>query len=199
MIYIKSIIGKKEYGKGYHLYCHNEGIALLDYAVSCEYPDFSFCEVDIKKGYRGKPYIEASPFCFNISHTDGLVVCALSQSEIGVDAESIREATDRVMKRCYSDSEIAYVDSAEDKDTEFTRLWTLKESYVKLTGEGIATDLKSICFDLENAESFSDKLSFSQLMIGNTHIVSICRKGNSVKISFGVINPDFDDIIILDM
>lgn len=198
MIYIKRIISKKEYGRGYHNYCHNEGLSLLSYAVSCEYPDFAFDVENIKKGHRGKPYIEAAPFCFNISHADGLVVCAISESEVGIDAESIRETTDRVMKRCYSDNEIAYVNSAANKDTEFTRLWTLKESYVKLTGEGIATDLKSVCFDLEQAVSFSDKLAFLQFAISDTHIVTVCKKQTSGKIFFSTLNDLSDDIITID-
>ncbi|MBP3923410.1 MAG: 4'-phosphopantetheinyl transferase superfamily protein [Ruminiclostridium sp.] len=199
MIYIKRIISKKEYGKGYHNYCHNEGLSLLNHAVSCEYPDFDFCEDAIKKGYRGKPYIEGAQFHYNISHADGLVVCALSQTEVGIDAESIRETTDRVMKRCYSDSEIAYVNSAANKDTEFTRIWTLKESYVKLTGEGIATDLKSVCFDLEQAVSFSDELIFLQFAVSDTHIVTVCQRQVSGKIFFSTLNDLSDDIVVIDI
>ncbi len=198
MIYIKRIISKKEYGRGYHNYSHNEGLSLLSYAVSCEYPDFVFCEEDIKKGHRGKPYIEAAPFYFNISHTDGLIACALSMTEVGIDAECIRVTTDRVMKRCYSDSETAYVNSAVNKDTEFTRLWTLKECYVKLTGEGIATDLKSVCFDLEKGISFSDKLIFSQFAVSDTHVITICKRQASGKIIFDVISSLSDDIITID-
>lgn len=198
MVYIKRIISKKAYGRGYHNYCHNEGLSLLSYAISCEYPDFAFDDENIKKGHRGKPYIEAAPFYFNISHADGLVVCAISESEVGIDAESIRETTDRVMKRCYSDSEIAYVNSAANKDTEFTRLWTLKESYVKLTGEGIATDLKSVCFDLENGTSFSDELIFSQFMVSDTHIITVCKRQASGKIIFDTLNNLSDEIIKID-
>ena len=73
MVYIKRIISKKEYGKGYHIFCHNEGVSLLSCAVAREYPDFLFNADDIKKGYRGKPYIENSPFHFNISHEAGNV------------------------------------------------------------------------------------------------------------------------------
>lgn len=198
MVYIKRIISKKEYGKGYHIFCHNEGVSLLSCAVAREYPDFLFNADDIKKGYRGKPYIENSPFHFNISHADGIVVCALSQSEIGVDAESIREVSDRVMRRCYSDSEIEYINSCEDKNVAFTRLWTLKESYVKLTGEGVGTDLKSVSFDLKNETAFSDKLAFSQFILNDRHVISVCTNGDSGKISFDGLCED-EELIILDI
>jgi 4'-phosphopantetheinyl transferase len=198
MVYIKRITEKKEYGKGYHILCHNEGIKLLEYALSCEYPDYIFSEDKIKKGYRGKPYIEEATFHFNISHADGIIICAVSETEIGADAESIREVTDRVMKRCYSGSEIEYVNSCNDKNVAFTRLWTLKESYVKLTGEGVATDLKSVCFDLINNTAFSDNLSFSQLLLNDRYIISVCRSDTPGKV-FCKSLCSIDEIITLDM
>ncbi len=198
MVYIKKITAKKEYDGAYKKLCHNEGLELLKYAVFNEY-SYSFSEEDILKGEHGKPYIENASFSFNISHCDGLVVCAVSEKEIGIDAEDIRKVTDRVMKRCYSDSEIAYVNSCRDKDVEFTKLWTLKESYVKLTGEGIATDLKAISFSLENATAFTDDISFSQLVINDKYIVSLCKKEKAERISFGTLNEEFDDIVILDI
>ncbi len=198
MIYIKFIPIKKEYEGSYHKFCHSEGIKLLKYALQKEY-SYNLSEENIQKKEHGKPYIENAPFRFNISHCDGLVVCAVSENEIGIDAEAIRTVADRVMKRCYSDSEVAYVNSFRDKDIEFTKLWTLKESYVKLTGTGIATDLKAVSFDLKNATAFSDDVSFSQLVINNKYIVSLCKEEKAERISFDALNTGFDDIVILDM
>ena len=197
MVYIKRIPSKKEYEGSYHKFCHSEGLALLQYALQKEY-SYNLSEDDIRKKEHGKPYIKNVPFYFNISHCDGLVVCAVSENEIGIDAEVIRTVADRVMKRCYSDSEIDYVNSCIDKDVEFTKLWTLKESYVKLTGEGIASDLKAVSFDLKNATAFSDDVSFSQFSINGKYIVSLCKDVKSEKLYFDILNNDSDDIIILD-
>ena len=136
MVYIRFIPQKNEYEGSYHKFCHSEGMELLRYALQKEY-SHDFSAENIRKGQRGKPYIENVPFYFNISHCDGLVACAVSEKEVGIDAEVTRNVADRVMKRCYSDDEIAYVNSARNKDFEFTKLWTLKESYVKLLGTGI--------------------------------------------------------------
>lgn len=197
MVYIKKIPSKKEYGCNYHKFCHSEGVELLKFALMKEY-SYTFSEEDISKGKHGKPYIKNTPFHFNISHCDGLVVCALSETEVGIDAESIRQVTDRVMKRCYSDSEIAYVNSLKEKDIPFTRLWTLKESYVKLTGTGVATDLKAVSFDLKSAKAFLNTVSFYQLMVGQTHIVSLCEEQNAESILFDAIDSDFDNILVVE-
>lgn len=198
MVYIRFIPQKNEYDGSYHKFCHAEGLLLLKHALQKEC-SYNFSEEDIQKKERGKPYIENAPFYFNISHCDGLVVCALSETEIGIDAEGKRQATDRVMKRCYSDSEITYVNSCYDKDMEFTKIWTLKESYVKMTGEGIATDLKAVCFDMKNGTAFSDDISFSQLVINELYTVSVCKKKQSTHIIGDKLNIDTDDIIVLDI
>ena len=52
----------------------------------------------IEKGEHGKPFFPEHPeIFFNISHCRGLVVCGFSDSEIGVDAELIRDHSPRVM------------------------------------------------------------------------------------------------------
>ena len=43
----------------------------------------------IKWTKNGKPYTDENIY-FSLSHTDGLTVCAVSDGEIGIDAEKIR-------------------------------------------------------------------------------------------------------------
>ena len=88
-------------------------------------------------GEHGKPMVDGLEF--SLSHSGNLVICAVSDKPVGCDVEKIRKAPKGVAKRYYSDTERAYLSRflEDEYDREFFRLWTLKESYVKMTGEGL--------------------------------------------------------------
>lgn len=151
LIFISPIKKKSVIRSGYHDYSHKCGILLLEKGFSHIGKPFS--ENYIVKAANGKPYLSDNSLYFSISHCDGLAVCALAETPVGVDCESIRHTSTAVMKRCYSDSETSYVLTSADSDKAFSQLWTLKESYVKMTGDGIASDLKTKCFDIESGRT----------------------------------------------
>ena len=80
---------------------------------------------------NGKPIFKSSPLFFSISHSENVVAVAVSEREIGVDVEKIREVRGGVAKRFFTESEIEYVgnDSAR-----FFEIWTKKEAYAKVKG-----------------------------------------------------------------
>lgn len=87
----------------------------------------------------GKPYLQGIPHVhFSISHSGEFVMCALSDEEIGCDIQQTSTSRISVAKRFFTDQEQIQVSSANDPQDEFTRLWTLKESYVKMIGMGIS-------------------------------------------------------------
>ncbi|KAK3249945.1 hypothetical protein CYMTET_40649 [Cymbomonas tetramitiformis] len=83
---------------------------------------------------------------FNLSHTDKLIACAVSQhSNIGVDVEGSTRKSKRgcvrLAQRWFSKEEAGSVASQPDDHRRarcFLRLWTLKEAVVKACGAGIA-------------------------------------------------------------
>ena len=98
------------------------------------------------------------PLSFNLSHTHGLVACAItSGSDVGVDVESIgRDVTDGVAERFFSERENADLRqcaTAALRARRFIELWTLKEAYVKAIGKGLSHSLNSIVFDPSDRES----------------------------------------------
>lgn len=109
-------------------------------------------EVGIKE--NGKPYLLDYPeIYYNLSHTASAVVCVVADSEAGIDAERIRPGIEDVADRFYSENEKRWIKAAalkEEKLERATRLWTLKESYSKLTGRGIALELKNAVFDVSD-------------------------------------------------
>lgn len=104
----------------------------------------------LKTGNHGKPYVEELPtFHFNLSHSGDYVVVAYGNEEIGVDIQQIKDYRPKVAKRCCTKEELTYIEE-RDSSTRFTEVWTLKESYAKFTGEGMAEDFRTIDIDLEN-------------------------------------------------
>ena len=94
---------------------------------------------------HGKPSIEGHPeICFNLSHCKEAAICVISDQPIGVDVESIREYKESLVNYTMNDEEIAQIKSAEAPAAFFIRLWTMKESTMKLIGTGISNDMKTV-------------------------------------------------------
>jgi 4'-phosphopantetheinyl transferase len=105
----------------------------------------------------GKPVLDpaqAPPgLHFSLSHTRGLAACAVGRSHaLGIDAETWREpAPIELAKRYFTAEEARLVAdlAPEERLSAFYRLWTLKEAYLKATGEGLAVALDSFAFSLD--------------------------------------------------
>ena len=139
-----------------------------------------YCEAELGYNSYGKPYLKNySDVYFNISHCCELAVCAVGKSEIGIDAENIREYRPNVVKRAFSEREQEILEKSEDKNRDFFRIWTLKESFVKAIGIGVSYPLKS-CEFLVDKSGFTaigcDGYSFSQIILNNKFICSLCVK-----------------------
>ncbi len=89
----------------------------------------------------GKPTVQG--IGFNLSHSGDFVVCAVGEKSVGCDVEKIKKAPMQVAKRFFGESEAAYVQAqaVSERDAAFFRLWTMKESYIKMTGEGMSLPL----------------------------------------------------------
>ena len=103
--------------------------------------------VQFHYGRHGKPEVRGAPLRFNISHSGALAVIALAAVEVGVDVELPRpRRSDDIARRFYTPGEIervfAETDPARRADT-FFRLWTCKEAFLKVTGEGLSRSTRS--------------------------------------------------------
>ncbi len=98
-------------------------------------------EIRILYTENGKPYTDSAPLHFSISHTDGVVLCAVHTAPIGADIERIRLPRPNTVKRVCTDAECAYIG---DDPTRFAAVWTRKEAYAKLTGKGVSIGLQTI-------------------------------------------------------
>lgn len=98
-------------------------------------------EDSLKYSENGKPL--ADNLFFNISHAGDYVVGVSSDREVGCDIEKIVDAPLEVADCFFHLKEAEYIKSAEDKNRAFFTLWTLKESYMKMTGRGMNLPLDS--------------------------------------------------------
>lgn len=104
---------------------------------------------------HGRPEIEGPdewpPLRFNLSHTDGLVACAVTLGrDAGVDVEEIGRDLDLVGIAEHSFSRLETEDVRSLRGPEqrerFFRYWTLKEAYIKARGMGLALPLRRFSY-----------------------------------------------------
>ena len=106
---------------------------------------------------HGRPEIAAPDntqlIRFNISHTTGLVTCAVTlRNDVGVDVEYTRRdmSFGEVVRRQFAPAEGAALRSlpVELQHERFFDFWTLKEAYIKAVGEGLSIPLDAFSFSL---------------------------------------------------
>ena len=124
-------------------------LKLMDLREAIENYDGRF-DYSIEAKANGKPVFSKHPEVhFNLSHAGSYVVCVVSRREIGVDVEGNRSVRASIEKRFFSEEECRWVQESDNEKlhTErFFRLWTLKEAYSKLTGEGISYGIGKVHF-----------------------------------------------------
>lgn len=131
---------------------------------------------------KGKPYFTDYPdIHYSVTHSKSSAACVLFDKPVGIDMEGHRADSCSVAKRFFSAHENIWIEegaSQEERDRRFLRLWTLKEAYSKMTGEGIAACLNKIYFKSE----------------GNTLVADFdTAKLNYVdNLSFGIIEYEAD-------
>lgn len=120
---------------------------------------------------NGKPYLPDYPdFHYNISHSGGIVVCAISNSPVGIDIQQISYDPAKILKiaahffsqeeqqalNLLHEEKNSEADSGRNSDSTgeralchlFCRFWTARESYIKLTGRGLAEPFSAFRPDL---------------------------------------------------
>lgn len=133
-------------------------------------------ESSLKYSDNGKPFAEG--LFFNVSHAGDYVVGVSAAHEVGCDIEKIDRAPFEIARHYFRLPEIRYINAGPDRDRAFFTIWTLKESYMKMTGMGMSLGLDAFeiihtdrGFTLgENAE----KECYFQTMEFDGYIFSVC-------------------------
>ena len=118
--------------------------AMLAHYLDCEPATIRF-----EYGPQGKPELatgSSKGLTFNLSHTDGLAVLAISRDRrIGVDVEQSKPAADlmEIARDHFSSNEYEQMTglSLPEQVKAFYACWTRKEAFLKGLGTGLAQDL----------------------------------------------------------
>jgi len=102
----------------------------------------------LRYGDNGKPSVEG--ICFSLSHSGDMVICAVGDKPVGCDIERTAQAHEKLAERFFAPAELEYLRSfsGDALNREFFRLWTVKESYIKMTGEGLMLPLSDFCVNI---------------------------------------------------
>lgn len=113
-----------------------------------------------------KPYLKNRNIYFNISHDKNTTVLVTSDKEIGVDIEyyTYKES---IMKKYYNEFEQQEIINSNNKEYEFTRIWVMKEAFVKMKGQGIS-------YGLQNVDTTRLKKQI-KLISNEKYIIAICQ------------------------
>ena len=101
---------------------------------------------------NGKLYLPGvDNFFFSLSHSGEYAACVVSDVPVGVDIQKKRATKASIAKRFFRWEEAERIAKAPEKSKEdlFFRYWTGKESYLKLTGQGLGGSLDSFFVDLD--------------------------------------------------
>ncbi len=119
---------------------------------------------------NGKPHLTNAwlPIVFNLSHSHNMAIVAVGiDHAVGVDIEitSRRRSQHSIAERYFHPTEAAIFKQLTETEQciYFFQLWTLKEAFLKATGEGISGGLDKTAFNLhgENIRSGSIKVAIA--------------------------------------
>ena len=155
-----------------------------DYALKTV---FDIEHAETETGEFGKPYLkgEKDKF-FNISHSGRIVACTVSDVECGLDIECFDHPHDmmNVAGRFFSTQEQSAIMLSPNPIEAFCRLWTIRESYVKMRGTGFSMGLKALkCgFSRGKASMFVNEIyqqdaKFQEFRNIYRYRACICTKG----------------------
>ncbi|WP_182186778.1 4'-phosphopantetheinyl transferase family protein [Pectinatus frisingensis] len=138
-------------------------------------------------GY-GKPYLRSGLLYFNLSHSGEYILCAVDKNELGADIQKSNICHMDLAKRFLHTDEYDYlIGLPTEKQTKaFFRIWTLKESYIKALGRGIAGMLDTFAIKIlaDGAAAYQENkllpYQFIEYEFTEYHI-AVCTTGITSK------------------
>lgn len=159
---------------------------LLRYGLKKEYGVNE--NVIFNEGAFGKPYLSNYPLIhFNLSHCDKGVVCMIDDSVVGVDITSVKKENLSCMYFSMTDGEVVQILHAENPAAQFTRLWSLKESYCKCLGIGIDSYIKAIDFSVCTGSLFTSYGKTFQVNKVDGAILTWCTNHKSYTVEVDLV------------
>lgn len=149
--------------------------------------EYGLSDFEIETNEFGKPFIkDHADLHFNLSHSGEIAVCTVSDTDCGVDIENTLapHETMAIANKFFSRNEYVAMMLSPNPDEAFCRLWTLRESYVKMRGKGFAIGLstlrcdfhRGVCTIYEN-HILQEDAFFREIKDVKGYRISVCTKG----------------------
>lgn len=161
----------------------------------CEKRDFFLEEPDaflLSWGEGGKPcLVNRGDIQFNLSHSGDYACCAIGDLPIGVDIQKKMPVKGKLAERFFTAADNGKLQecSEEEREELFFRMWSIKESYVKLTGKGIGKGLASFEIDWRRGQIQEEKEDepaayFTEQTALTGYSFCVCTKEAGAKIQW---------------
>lgn len=200
LIYLPS--NKRDKIKKYHHpedYFRSLVADLLSRLVLCKLIGITNTEFTLKltTNANGKPYLQAAPCHYNLSHSGEWVVLIVDEMPVGIDIEQIRSIDMEIAKRFFSSAEYDKISAMPSNQqlAFFYSMWTLKEAIIKADGRGLSIPLDSFSILIENDRIHLDRGSSSiqpsflrQYDIDSTYSLSVCAMRNNFPLEVNIWN-----------
>ncbi len=116
------------------------------------------CAIKFNTSEKGKPFLPGSDIFFNVSHTAGKALTAITRlAPVGVDIERYRPdmAESKIAERFFSQQEVRDFNNLPDslKTVGFFNAWTRKEAFIKAIGLGLSMPLNAFDVTLHPDEA----------------------------------------------
>lgn len=129
-------------------------------------------EIIIETDNNGKPYVSNfENIFFSLSHSGDMILLAIDTCRIGADIELIKKDNTALAKSFFTNGEYDFIINSEDSVRSFYMVWTMKEAYLKMTGEGIINGLDN--FDVFNANFNKMLKNYSD---SDKYMTAICKE-----------------------
>lgn len=153
--------------------------------------DFSIISIKYLFGENWKPILESKECGFSISYTNDHVYIAIVRHDmIGLDVEKINSIDLNVSKEFMSESELVKLEESINKYEYFYKIWTLKESYLKLIGIGVDNSITNIEF----VEDKNGRFSLSKEVVHKVYFNNFASKDCIISVaSFNLANYEIID------
>lgn len=180
------------------------GELLLRYSLYQKYERLS--DVELCYNQYGKPYLkDLEQMHFNLSHSGDWVGIAYGIDEVGLDIEKmdidktkfggIDAERNPIFWQAFHDDEQLWLRQydGDERAKHAIRLWTVKESYLKYIGTGLATDMNSFAILMEQEtviqyKGIQGQPHWKSLMLDQEHYLTIC--GSDRKIITNIISTE---------
>lgn len=120
---------------------------------------------------NGKPYsADFENIHFSLSHSGNLIVLAVDNCRIGADTEIVKKSKENIAKSFFTNNEYKYIINSENPTKSFYMIWTMKEAFLKMTGDGLTKGLDN--FDVFDANF--EKM-FKTYSYNDNYMITICK------------------------